>query len=274
MAELTHMKNSLSRRVAILAVSAIVLATLFVIVSMFFVMTHAGQSIDQRAFNGASFGQRSVAPAALRLLDAIPITGVAIALVVAVAIVFVRRNIGVFFVALLAAGAASLTTQIVKRLILDRPALGVPGYAENSLPSGHTALAAASVLVVFLVSSPQTRPLVATIGAFFCAGVGISTLVNQWHRPSDVVAALLIVGFFGCLAGLVLIWFRYTEEAPARDLLSRGLLLLSLPCAGLALTTFFVSAFAPLAYVGSAAGVATCALLLAAAANHAFRFIR
>lgn len=268
------MKNSLSRRVAILVVSAVILATTFAIVAMFFVMTHAGQALDQRAFNGASLGQRSVAPTALRLLDAIPITGVAVALVAAVVIVIVRRNIGVFLVALIAAGAASLTSQIIKRLVLDRPDLGVSGYAENSLPSGHTALAAASVLVVFLVSSARTRPMVATVGAFFTAGVGISTLVNQWHRPSDVIAALLLVAFFGCLAGLVIIWFRFSEEAPERDLLSRGLLLLALPCAGLALTTFFVSAFAPLAYIGSAAGVATCALVLAAAANHAFRFIR
>jgi hypothetical protein len=29
-------------------------------------------------------------------------------------------------------------------------------------------------------------------------------LANQWHRPSDVIAALLVVGFWGCVAGAVL----------------------------------------------------------------------
>ena len=268
------MKNVLLRRTWILVASAIGVALAFFAVAYLFVTTQEGQSLDQRAFYGAELGQRTVAPVALSLLDAIPITGVAIALVVAILVTMFRRNWSVLFVAIGAAAMANIVTQLVKHLLLERPNLGVPGYAFNSLPSGHTALAASSALVVFLVSSQRIRPAVATIGAFYTAGVGVSTMANQWHRPSDVVAALLVVAFFGCLAGLVMIRFRFTELSPERDVLSRLLFLLALPCAGISLATLLFSVFEPFAYVGSAAGIATCALLLAAAANHAFRFIR
>lgn len=268
------MKNVLLRRTGILVASAICVALAFSAIAILFVTTEAGQSLDQRAFYGAELGQRTVAPVALSLLDAIPITGVAIALVTAVLVTLVRRNWSVLFVAMSSAALANIVAQLVKRVLLDRPDLGVTGYAYNSLPSGHTALAASSALMVFLVSSQRMRPFVATIGAFFATGVGIATMANQWHRPSDVVAALLVVAFFGCLAGLVMIRSRFTEIAPARDLLSRFLLLLALPCAGIGLATLLLSVFEPFAYVGSAAGIITCALLLAAAANHAFRFIR
>ncbi len=268
------MKKALFLRATILFVSAMALAFTFVAIAYYFVTTQAGQSLDQRAFNGAFLGQRTVGPVALTLLDALPITGVAIAVVLAVLVTIVRRNWWVLLVALVTAGLANLATQAIKHVLLDRPDLGVPGYGGNSFPSGHTTLAASAVLIVFLVSSQRMRPIIAALGALFTASIGISTLANQWHRPSDVVASLLLVAFFGCLAGLVLIWFRFTTEVPERDLLSRLLLLLSLPCAGLALLTVFVSVFSPIAYIGSAAGIATCALLLAAAANHAFRFLR
>jgi hypothetical protein len=65
-------------------------------------------------------------------------------------------------------------------------------------------VAAASALAVLLVSSPRIRPAVAGWGAAFTVLAGVSTLVNQWHRPSDVIAALLVVAFWGCIGGIVL----------------------------------------------------------------------
>lgn len=258
----------------ILIVGAVVISVVFVAVALYFVTTHSGQLLDQRAFDGARLGQRTVAPFTLSLLDAIPIIGVAIALVVAFLVTIVRRNFRVLVVGLGAAALANIVTQVVKNLLLERPDLGVEGYALNSLPSGHTTLAASSALVVFLVSSPRMRPMVGTAGALFTTAVGVSTLANQWHRPSDVVASLLLVSFFGCLAGLVVIRSRFTPDVPPRDLWSRALILLVLPCAGLAAATFFVSIFEPLAYIGAAAAIAACVFFVAAAGNHAFRMIR
>ncbi len=267
------MKKVLLKRVALFSASAIALAVAFAGVAFFFVMTRTGQGIDQSAFNGARLGQRTVAPVALTLLDAIPITGVAIAVVVAIIVVMFRRNFRVLVVGVVAAGLANVATQLVKNVFLARPDLGVSGYAENSLPSGHTTLAASAALVVFLVSSPRFRPLVGVVGAIFATAVGVATLANQWHRPSDVIAALLLVAFFGCLAGLALLAFRFVTAEPRRDMWSRMLLLLALPCVGIAVATILVAGLAPVAYIGAAAGIAACALLLTAAANHAFRTV-
>ena len=218
------MKKVLLRRIALFSAAAIALAVSFVGVAVFFVTTRTGQGIDQSAFNGARLGQRTVAPVTLSLLDAIPITGVAIAVIVAIVVVIFRRNFGVLVVGVVAAVLANILTQVVKSVVLIRPDLGVSGYAENSLPSGHTALAASAALVVFLVSSPRFRPLVGVLGAVFTTAVGVATLANQWHRPSDVIAALLLVAFFGCLAGLALLAFRFVSAEPRRDLWSRALL--------------------------------------------------
>ena len=60
---------------------------------------------------------------------------------------------------------------------------------------------AASVSVALVLAVPRVaRPVVALIGAAYTAATGVSTLVGQWHRPSDVVAALAVVLFWGALA--------------------------------------------------------------------------
>ena len=44
-----------------------------------------------------------------------------------------------------------------------------------------------------LVVPRRLRPTAALLGAAYTAATGISTLVGRWHRPSDVVAAVLVV---------------------------------------------------------------------------------
>ncbi|MET3949203.1 hypothetical protein ABIB29_000024 [Arthrobacter sp. UYEF36] len=45
--------------------------------------------------------------------------------------------------------------------------------------------------------------MAARVGANLATGV--STLINQWHRPADVVAALLVVAVFMLPAGWLII---------------------------------------------------------------------
>lgn len=267
------MRRPKLRRAAVLVLCAAVLAGAFVAVTLFFVMTHWGQSIDQSAFNGAVLGQRTLAPPTLILLDAVPIAGIASAAVFAIIVTVSRRNWSVLIVALSTALVANVLTQVLKNLVIDRPDLGVPGYADNSLPSGHTTLAASAALVVFLVASPRLRPLMGTLGAVFTAAVGVSTLANQWHRPSDVIAAMVLVAFLGCIAGLVVLGQRFSTVEVRRDLWSRALLLVTLPCAGFAIATIFIAGLVPIAYLGASASIVGCAFLLAACANHAFRTV-
>ena len=198
--------RSLTRGTLGYAVGAVLTTLAFIGLYLFFVRSHVGQEADQLAYDGAEFGRRSITPFAGRLLDSVPDVSVAFGVLLTAVIAFVRRNWRTLLVALVAAAAATASAQLLKYGILDRPDLGVEGYAGNSFPSGHTTVAAASALVVFLVASPRMRPMVAGWGTAFAVLAGVATLANQWHRPSDVIAALLWVALWGCLAGAVLAW--------------------------------------------------------------------
>jgi membrane-associated phospholipid phosphatase len=245
---------------------------------VYFVRTRNGQVIDQLAYDGADFSWRSVTLYAQRLLDALPaVSGVA-GLVLTLVIAAVRRRWRALIIAFGAAGAAAATTQILKYVILDRPDFGVEGYAGNSFPSGHTTAAAASAMAVFLVSSPRARAAVAAWGTAFSVLAGVSTLANQWHRPSDVIAALLVVAFWGCLAGALL---ETGRPAPVR---SGGVFATAwwvvAPFVLVTAVSFLVtfrsaangseSANTVLAYIGGASAIITVGFVLALVATRTF----
>ncbi|MFC5928372.1 phosphatase PAP2 family protein [Cryobacterium melibiosiphilum] len=260
---------------------AVLLAVVFAALYVVFVRTITGQVADQLSYDGAENGWRSVTPFTRRLLDAVPMVSVVIGLVLTGIITLVRRNWATLIVALAAAGAATVSAQILKYVILDRPDLDVIGYAGNSFPSGHTTVAAASALVVFLVASPRTRPIIAAAGTSFAIAAGVATLANQWHRPSDVVAALLVVAFWGCLAGVVLSVRARAAHAVAsvgtRARAPRWWLWL-VPIVGLtglslAVTVLRASADSPgmlVAYVGGVVGIVGVGLVLAFAGTRLF----
>jgi membrane-associated phospholipid phosphatase len=195
---------------------ALASAALFVAVYLVFVRSYMGQVVDERAFAGADVWKGSVVDFAHSFLNILPIAAVVVACIIAIIVVVVRQNWLVFVVAVAAAVLANVSTQILKYGILSRPEKGVDALS-NSLPSGHTTVAASAALVVFLVSSPRFRPLAAVLGSAFSIAAGASTLVEQWHRPSDVVAGLLVVSFWGSLAGCALAWLHArTAEFPVR----------------------------------------------------------
>ncbi|WP_241992993.1 phosphatase PAP2 family protein [Cryobacterium frigoriphilum] len=260
---------------------AVLLALVFTALYIVFVRTITGQVADQLSYDGAENGWRSVTPFTRRLLDAVPMVSVVIGLVLTGVITLVRRNWATLIVALAAAGAAAVTAQVLKYAILERPGLGVEGYAGNSFPSGHTTVAAASALVVFLVASPRTRAIVAAAGTSFAVAAGVATLANQWHRPSDVVAALLLVAFWGCLAGVVLsVRARDSGRADGAALNRRSprwwlwlVPLVGLTGVTLAVTVLRASADSPgmlVAYVGGVIGIVGVGLVLAFAGTRLF----
>jgi hypothetical protein len=96
---------------------------------------------------------------------------------------------------------------VLKRLI-ERPELGVDmerAAAGNSLPSGHTTIAASVAIALLLVLPARLRGAGGMLGAAATAVVGVATLSAGWHRPSDVVAALLVVGVWANIAGLFIV---------------------------------------------------------------------
>ena len=165
----------------------------------FFVGATTGQGLEQAAFDGATFGRGKLWVVAEPVLDVVSISFVVIGMSVAMGIALVRRrwNLAGQVVALVV--GANLTTQVLKKFVLDRPDLGYDAWG-NSLPSGHTTVAASVSVALVLAVPRRLRPVVALCGAAYTAATGISTLVGQWHRPSDVIAAMLVVLAWGAVA--------------------------------------------------------------------------
>lgn len=259
--------------------AALVTAIAFTVLYIVFVRTHGGQLVDQLAYDGADFGERKVAPFANALLDVVPPVAGIVGLALTAIVTIVRRNWATALVAIGAAGAAALTTQLLKLVFLDRPDLQVEGYADNSFPSGHTTVAAASALAVFLVASPAARPHVARWGTAFTVLAGLSTLANGWHRPSDAIAALLVVAFWGCLAGAVITLLRPAAMAsPARPR-APGSWWVVVPFAGVTAIAFLITYLGSrgghatpgvIAYVGGGAAIVAAGVVLALLATRTF----
>ncbi|MBE6481549.1 MAG: phosphatase PAP2 family protein [Actinomyces ruminicola] len=161
-----------------------------------------GQTMEQAAFAGSLIGAHFVSDHARSLLHVVSLPA-AVGLVLVVLIGALWR--GSRRRALWAAGAVvaiNVSTQVLKYMILWRPDHGLSQRfgGMNTLPSGHTAVAASAAVALILVARPRWRPAAAWAGALLAAAMGYSTLVCQWHRPGDVIAALLLATAWGALA--------------------------------------------------------------------------
>lgn len=172
-----------------------------------FVLTATGQQADDNALRGAIGYLKADAARrpALAFLGELPAVSGGIGVVVLAAAAVVRRNVFAPVVAALAFGAAVLSSQVLKHLVLDRPDKNISEATVNSFPSGHTTFAAASMVAVFLVTTPRWRPFVAACGGLYAALAGGATFVLGWHRPADILAAYLLAVFWGLLGGLVIL---------------------------------------------------------------------
>ncbi|SPT54274.1 PAP2 superfamily [Actinomyces bovis] len=195
------------------------------------VLTRTGQQMEQAALTGSLIGARFVSGHARKLLQMITLPGlvVMILLVLALALWQGRRRR-----ALWAAGvviAINFSTQFLKHWVLWRPEYGLSQRWDgaNTLPSGHTAVAASAAVALVLVVSARWRPAAAWAGALVAAAIGYSTLVCQWHRPADVIAALLLAFGWGALAVAGGCWNddlpTSASRRPAQVLLVAGLLM-------------------------------------------------
>ncbi|MET1065458.1 MAG: phosphatase PAP2 family protein [Arthrobacter sp.] len=171
----------------------------------FFVRTTTGQFIDESALVEAVEIHGTAGKAANKLLDWLPALSLATATIVVLLVTVVRRRWAAAGIAVAACVGANVATQILKDVVPVRPYRGIETLELNSLPSGHTTLAASAAAAVFLMVSPRWRPLAGFVGGSFAVATGLSTLINQWHRPADVVAAFLVVAAFMLPAGWLII---------------------------------------------------------------------
>ena len=169
--------------------------------------TRSGQRIDQAALEwtlhaippGSDLWQR------LSLLNELPVIVATLGGVGVLACAWIRRQpLVTLVIPALAAGAAIGAAQLLKHVILTRPWLGVVDDALNQFPSGHTTLAAAAAVALMLAVPGRARALAIIVGALVSVIVAAGTWLMGWHRPSEVVAALLVVAVFGSLGAWVI----------------------------------------------------------------------
>jgi len=162
------------------------------------VTTGPGQVVDEIAFAGSVMGRDLLDAQATSVLSVVSEGTLALGLLVVVVIAVVRRRLPLAVAAVVVVGGANVSTQLLKKVVLERPALGLGDV--NSLPSGHTTVAATVAVALVLVVPVAARGSAAVLGALYAAVTGVSTLVAGWHRPSDVAAALLVVAAWTALA--------------------------------------------------------------------------
>jgi membrane-associated phospholipid phosphatase len=164
-------------------------------VYVFCVRTPLGQTVDTLMMRGADVHHPRVVGVLERALNGTSLASLVLVCVTAAAIGFVRRRIDLALAAGLLVIGANASAQLFKAR-LPRPDLdGFP--APNSFPSGHTAAAASVAFALILVLPFAIRGTVALIGAGYVAVIAVATVWAEWHRPSDTVAALLVVLAWG-----------------------------------------------------------------------------
>ena len=198
------------------AIAAVVCAVLLIGLAVVFVGTRPGQRLDNAALSGRVVQHPRTAERSSRLLRTISVGSLAFfgGAIIAVALARGRWHLA------LAAGAvilgANVTTQVFKTLVHRPDLVDSPFIAFNTLPSGHSTVAASLAAALVLVVPVRRRPLAATFGGLYAGGIAAMTLAAGWHRPSDAVSAFAVVGIwtFGVSAVLVAVRGTGAPRAP------------------------------------------------------------
>ncbi|MFE0588317.1 phosphatase PAP2 family protein [Micromonospora echinospora] len=169
--------------------------------------TETGQWLDTVALTGNQIGQDRIDEPVDRVLNAVSVVSLLAATAMIGFIALLRRRIALAVTATALIVGANVTTQLLK-YGLARPDYGIdPERAAvgNSLPSGHACVAASVAVALVLVLPRKVRVPGAFLGAGYAAVNGVATLSAGWHRPSDAVAAFLVVGAWAAAGGLLLL---------------------------------------------------------------------
>lgn len=185
------------------ALAAVVATALGAALVWFVLMTPLGQRLDERAMNTVVAG-RDTQLQVLSVLGYVSIGAIGLVALVCVALALSRGRVPLAVGALTIIAGANVTTQLLKRVLLERADVVDGVTASNSFPSGHTTVIAAGVVALCLVSPRWMRPLVVPVGAFAVVLTGASTVVAGWHRPSDVVGAVLVTLVWTAAVSLLL----------------------------------------------------------------------
>ncbi|WP_052436747.1 hypothetical protein [Georgenia sp. SUBG003] len=161
----------LARRAA--GVLLAVLASAAVVgVWWFFVTTPSGQRVDEIAYLGSRIGRSRLDGGAQTVLDVVSVPFLALVVVVAGAVALLRRRLMLAVAVAAVVGGANVTTQLLKYHVFTRPELGISEAGMNSLPSGHTTVAATVAGAALLATPPRWRWLALLVGLAYAGGTG------------------------------------------------------------------------------------------------------
>lgn len=178
------------------------------------VHTTRGRLLDGASLRGAVDSRSGVTGVLEQLLDVVSVASLlaAAAALVAIALVRMRRELATAAVVVLV--GSNVTSQVLKNYLLQRPDLGLYESTPatlNSMPSGHSTVAFSVAVALVLVLPVRLRAAAAGFGVAYASVAAMSTLSAGWHRPSDSVAAFLVVGFWATAVGAVLV-VRHGDE--------------------------------------------------------------
>ncbi len=244
-----------------------ILALLFLGLSLygafaFFIYTATGQQVDEQAYTEYAHQFKSYRGPTLTALDSLPTIVGVIAVLGLVAVLIWKHRFLPSLLGVLVGAAAVTSTYLLKHYLIVKPDLGVQEALSNSAPSGHTTFAAAAGAALFLAAPRFLRPTVALCAALATCLTGASTIINGWHRPADVVTAILVTAIWTVVGMGVLRYVRPADFAvPARG----GLVLVPL----MTIATLFLSFCAVILYLiaifapipGGAFTAATCMII-------------
>lgn len=205
-----------ARRTWLWVLGLLVCAFALLAVHEFFIRSTPGQLLEQATLESryTDVTQSLLQAGTLRdVLSAAPTVVAILAGAIFLAITLLRQR---FIAAGIAAGmflGANITTQLLKNVWIHRGDAEVPMSDPNmqvwwwdiaSFPSGHTTLAAAAAVAVFLISGPHQRPLIGLLTGML-AGFSGAAIFLTGHFPSDIIAAYLVVALWGLLGGWLIL---------------------------------------------------------------------
>jgi len=187
------------------ALAALCCAALLVTIDLVFVHTTRGQWVDDASLQGTRIGRSHIIDPVSQILNVVSVTALGAATVAIGVVGFLRKRPILALLAMMLVVGSTLSTEVIKYWLFTRPLLDTQGdrLPFNTLPSGHTTVALSVGVAVALVSPARIRALVGVLGVVYGAATGVATMSAGWHRPSDAVAACLVVATWVALVGVI-----------------------------------------------------------------------
>ena len=162
--------------------------------------TRLGQSLDQAGMD-VVVGDQATTRRLVGVLGNLSLGSIAIAVLMLVGVAVVRERYAAAAAAATLVVGANITTQVIKALT-DRADHGY--LTVESFPSGHATVVVSLVFAALLVAPDAARTTVSLVGAGAITVTAAATLVASWHRPSDIIGALLVSLMWG--TAVVAVW--------------------------------------------------------------------